>query len=273
MYILYIRSTMRAKKDEYALVTGASSGLGFEFSKILANEGYPLLLVSNDEEGLQHSVEKIQSEFNTNVIAHCLDLSHDDSAQRVFDYCEENELSIEVLINNAGFFFFGMATDADTEKAKSMIDLHVKTTSVLCTLFGAKMKERGRGYILNNSSISAYKHFPGIAYYGSTKAYIKSFTQSLRLELKPYGIHVTCLLPGATATNLYDPNVVNVERAKKLGIMLDPSFVARKGLRALFNNRSRSVPGVTTKIMNVFARMTPYWIIYILRKKSSFLKD
>lgn len=247
--------------------------MGFEFSRILAGKGYSLLLISNAEEELKEAADKIYAEHPTEIIARCMDLSNDDSAEQVFNYCKENAIEVEVLVNNAGFFFFGMATDADTLKAKKMIDLHIKTSSILCTLLGAKMKERGKGFILNNASISAYKHYPGIAYYGSTKAYIKSFTQSLRLELKPYGVHVTCLLPGATATNLYDPNVVNVKKAKKVGIMLGADYVAKKGVNALFRNRSRVVPGLSTKMMNGFAKRTPYSIIYFLRKKTSFLND
>lgn len=259
------------KNRPFALVTGASSGMGFEFAKQLAEKGYSLLMVSIDEDQLKDACEEIRAEFKVEVITHCMDLSKDNSAEQLFALCNEMNLDVEVLINNAGFFFFGMATDADVKRAKAMIDLHVKTTSILCTLMGAQMKAKGKGYILNNSSISAFKHFPGIAYYGSTKAYIKSFTQSLRLELKPFGIHVTCLLPGATATNLYDPDVVDVDKAKRYGVMVDPSFVAKKGLNALFANRSRSIPGFTTKLMNAMARCTPYFMIYWLRKKTKFL--
>lgn len=261
------------KLKTFALVTGASSGMGFEFAKLLASKKYPLVMVSIDEQPLEDAAEQIRSEFNTEVLTHCMDLSEEQSAEELFVWCNERGLEIEVLVNNAGFFFFGMATDADLNRAKAMINLHVKTTSVLCTLFGAQMKEKGKGYILNNSSISAFKHFPGIAYYASTKAYIKSFTQSLRMELKPFGVHVTCLLPGATATNLYDPNVVNVAKAKRYGVMVGPDFVARKGLNALFANRARSIPGVTTKVMNGIARSTPYMLIYWLRKNTKLLNS
>lgn len=259
------------KKQAFALITGASSGMGFEFAKLLARRNYSLVMVSIDEQPLMDAADQIRSEFNTEVVTYCMDLSIDHSAEDLFALCNERGLDIEVLVNNAGFFFFGLATDADLHRAKAMINLHVKTTSVLCTLFGAQMKEKGKGYILNNSSISAFKHFPGIAYYASTKAYIKSYTQSLRMELKPFGVHVTCLLPGATATNLYDPNVVDVAKAKRYGVMVGPDFVARKGLKALFANRSRSIPGVTTQVMNTMARSTPYFLIYWLRKNTKFL--
>src|SRR5690554_3275751 len=111
------------------------------------------------------------------------------------------------------------------------------------------MRQRKRGFILNNSSIAAYKAFPGIGYYGASRSYIKSFTRSLRTELKFYGVHVTCLCPGATATNLYDPNVIDVELGKKIGIMMSAEKVAKLGVKGLFKNKAVVVPGFVTKLM------------------------
>ena len=255
----------------YALITGASSGIGLEISKVLGAKGYNLILVSDQEIDLADAGVELREAYSVEThFLHC-DLTGENAPREVFDFCSNYE--VEVLVNNAGFFFFGEAVEADHQLAARMINLHVRTTSLLCTLFGKPMKERKKGYILNTSSISAYKDFPGIAYYGSSKSYIKSFTRSLRTELKRYGIHVTCLLPGATATNLYDPNVVNVSRAKKLGIMLEAEFVARRGVRALFKNRSKVVPGFTTKLMNAFARATPHWLIYLISKRVKYFKN
>lgn len=255
----------------YALITGASSGIGLEISKILGAKGYNLILVSNQGKELVELANQLSDQHQIKTCFFECDLSKDGAAQEVFKFCIDFE--VEVLINNAGFFFFGEAVEANHELAVKMLNLHVRTTSLMCTLFGKLMKNRKKGYILNTSSISAYKDFPGIAYYGSSKSYIKSFTRSLRTELKRYGIHVTCLLPGATATNLYDPNVVNVPKAKKLGIMLSAEKVARKGIKALFNNRSKVVPGLTTKLMNFFARATPHWLIYQITKHVKYFKD
>ncbi|MDX2362821.1 MAG: SDR family NAD(P)-dependent oxidoreductase [Crocinitomicaceae bacterium] len=256
----------------YALITGASSGIGLEIAKILGKKGYNLFLVSNQGNRLNELSEELSTE-NTAVKTMDIDLSSDTAAQEVYSFCKENNLEIEVLVNNAGFFFFDQVAEADPILASKMVHLHVLTTSLLCTLFGKEMKSRKKGYILNTSSISAYKDFPGIAYYGSSKSYIKSFTRSLRTELKRYGINVTCLLPGATATDLYDPNIVNVPRAKKFGIMLSAEFVARKGVRALFRNHSKVVPGLVTKLMNGFSRATPHWMIYLISKKVKYFNE
>ncbi|MFN8285190.1 MAG: SDR family NAD(P)-dependent oxidoreductase [Chitinophagales bacterium] len=258
--------------DNFALITGASSGIGLEMARLLAQRGYHLLLVSNQEAELKKLQLELAKEFNKRVEILPINLATAEAAKAVFDYCNSKALNVEVLINNAGFFFFGQIADADYGKATAMMLLHVVTLSQMCTLFGAQMKERRKGYILNTSSISAYKSFPGIGYYGSTKAYIKSFTQSLHTELKHYGVHVTCLSPGATATNLYDPNVINVELGKKVGVMMNAQKVAAAGIEGLFKNKAVVVPGLLTKLMLFFARLTPQWLIYQIRIRSRWLK-
>lgn len=258
--------------EKFALITGGSSGIGLEFAHLLGQRGYALLLVSNQAELLEELRHDLTQRYTVRVEVYCLDLSYEWAAQDVFDHCAKNQWHIEVLVNNAGFFFFGQAVDADNNKAIDMMILHMVTVARLCSLFGSQMRERKRGYILNTSSISAYKAFPGISYYGSTKAFIKSFTRSLHTELKMYGVHVTCLSPGATATNLYDPNVIDVELGKKLGIMMNAREVAEAGLNGLFKNKASVVPGLTTKAMLFLALLTPQWVIYQLRKRVKWLK-
>jgi short-subunit dehydrogenase len=260
-------------KHSYALITGASSGIGLEISKILGAKGYNLILVSNQGEVLNELVAEFSEAFKVKVCSIDIDLSKEEAPKEIFDFCVDQQLEVEVLINNAGFFFFGEAVEADPKLAIDLVNLHVRTTSLMCTFFGKQMKQRKKGYILNTSSISAYKDFPGISYYGSSKAYIKSFTRSVRTELKRYGIHVTCLLPGATATNLYDPTIVNIPKAKKWGIMIGADKVARSGIRALFRNRSKVVPGFMTNLMNGFARATPHWLIYLISKRVKYFDN
>jgi len=258
--------------EKYALVTGASSGIGLEIARQLALRKYALVLVSNEEEKLRQLKSEFELSYQTSIETLYIDLARNDSAKSVFNFCQQKNLEVEVLINNAGFFFFGEATSADVSKAERKILLHVLTTSLLCTYFGNEMKKRKRGFILNMSSISAYKDFPGIAYYGATKSYIKSFTRSLRTELNFYGVNVTCLCPGATETNLYDPNVINVALGKRLGIMMTAEKVARQGIEGLFKNKAVVIPGIITKLMLFLTLLTPQWAIYQIRKKSKWLK-
>ncbi|MES2619703.1 MAG: SDR family NAD(P)-dependent oxidoreductase [Bacteroidota bacterium] len=258
--------------ETFALITGGSSGIGLEIAKLLAARGYSLLLVSNQEEQLNQLKEELSSQHKVRVETVCINLARSEAASEVFNFCQQKNLEVEVLVNNAGFFFFGQITDADTLKAQAKIHLHILTSSLLCTLFGNEMRKRRKGFILNNSSISAYKEFPGIGYYGATKSYIKSFTRSLRTELKFYGVNVTCLCPGATATNLYDPNVIDVELGKKLGIMMSAEKVAKLGVQGLFNDKAVVIPGFMTKLMLFLALLTPQWVIYEIRKRTKYLK-
>ena len=258
--------------EKFALITGGSSGIGLEIAKLLAIRGYSLLLVSNQPKELNQLKAEFTSRYNVRVETLYINLARNEAASEVFDFCRQNNFEVEVLVNNAGFFFFGLITDADITKAEEMISLHLITTSILCTLFGNEMRKRKKGFILNNSSISAFKDFPGIGYYGATKSFIKSFTRSLRTELKYYGIHVTCLCPGATATNLYDPNIINVERGKKTGIMMSAESVAKLGVKGLFKNKAVVIPGLITRLMLLLARLTPHWVIYKIRVRTKLLR-
>ena len=259
-------------RETFALITGSSSGIGLEIAKRLAARGYSLVLVSNQEEQLKQLQQELSSRHSVRVELLHINLARNEAASEVFNFCQQKNLEVEVLVNNAGIFFFGEIADADMVRAQSIIHLHIMTSSLLCTLFGHEMRKRRKGFILNNSSISAFKDFPGIGYYGATKSYIKSFTRSLRTELKFYGVHVTCLCPGATATNLYDPNVIDVERGKKLGMMMSAEKVATLGVKGLFNDKAVVIPGFMTRLMLFLAVLTPQWVIYEIRKRTKFLR-
>lgn len=254
-----------------ALVTGACSGIGLAMAVRLGSLGYTLILVSARSVDLEAAAADIRHRFGVPVHTLVVDLARPQAAAEVHRACTDLDLPVDILINNAGFFFFGEVADADPTRANSMLQLHVVTPSLLCTLFGRDMRSRGRGNILIVSSISAWRDFPGIAYYGSSKKYLRGFARSLRSELHVYGVSVTCLAPGATATGLYDPNVVPVERAKKFGVMKDAAAVADAGLRAMFEGRAECVPGLFSRIMAELSAWTPQWAIDLLRSRAPWL--
>ncbi len=259
--------------DKVALITGCASGIGLEITKILAAKGYSLYLVDIDEAGLHKICEVILRTYKVNVYSLCVDLSLPDAADYIImDYREKN-LDIDVLISNAGFFFFNEIAETDPEKAARMIGLHVHTASMLAIHFAKEMKRKRRGYIMMTSSISAYQDFPGIGFYAASKTYIKSFCMSLRHEMRYYGVHVTALCPGPTATNLYDPNVIDVEKGKRWGIMMDAHKVAQAGIDGLFKNKAIVIPGLMTKVMTFLAFLMPGGIIYWARVRWRKLFD
>ncbi len=254
-----------------ALVTGACSGIGLAFARELAALGYRLVLVSNREPELRRVAGELAEAHGVAVHPVPLDLARAEAAGELSGEVERLGLEVDILINNAGFFFFGEVADADPARAAAMLQLHVVTPSLLAHHFGRKMRERRRGHLLFVSSISAWQDFPGIALYGSSKRYLKSFAAALRSELKVWGVNVTCLAPGATATGLYDPKVVDVARARRFGVMTGPEPVARAGLEAMFKRRALVVPGLVSKVFAVLAALTPRWVIDLIRRRAPWL--
>ena len=254
-----------------ALVTGACSGIGRAFALCLGSLGYDLVLVSNRSAELAATAQEIGTAHSVAVHTIVSDLARPEAAEELYRDVRAIGLDVDILISNAGVFFFGEAVDALPRQANAMLQLHVVTPSLLCTRFGRDMRERGRGHVLIVSSISAWRDFPGISYYGASKKYLRGFARALRSELGVYGVNVTCLAPGPTATNLYDTNAVPVERAKRLGIMMDASTVAEAGLRAMFAGRAEHIPGLLARAMTLLSVLTPQWMIDLLRRRAPWL--
>ena len=258
--------------EKYALVTGASSGIGWHISEELAKRGYSILAVSNQPTHLLHLQVELEKLYPIHVQTLDIDLTQDDSPIRVFNFCKENNFTIEVLVNDAGIFFFGEVTRVDYDRVKSIIALHILTPALLCRLFGGQMAEIGKGYILNISSITAVMPYPGISLYASTKAFIRHFTRSLRSEMKLDNVNVTCLMPGATDTSLYNTGNLNISLLKKLGLMKKPEDVAKAGLKALFNNRAVCIPGFINKLVVLLVPLVPRFIIEAITRRTSVVR-
>jgi len=254
-----------------ALVTGACSGIGLEIARALAARGHRLVLVSQRPGPLAEAAARVEREHGVEALPLTMDLARTDAAGELFEAVASRGLEVDVLVNNAGMFFFGEVADADPARAAAMLQLHVVTPSLLCTRFTAGMRARRRGHVLVVSSISAWRDFPGIAYYGSSKKYLRGFARALRSELAPYGVNVTCLCPGATATALYDPRVVPVDLARRLGVMGDAEGVATAGVEAMFRGDAECVPGALTRAMGAVAAAMPQGVIDLIRRRAPWL--
>jgi hypothetical protein len=256
-----------------ALVTGACSGIGLAIARRLAARGHDLVLVSNRAAEITRAAAEIHAAHGVAAHAVAMDLARREAAAELYAEVHARGVEIDILVNNAGLFFFGQVADASPEKAAAMLELHVVTPSLLCTLFTKEMRARRRGHVLIVSSISAWRDFPGIGYYGSSKKYLLGFSRALRSELAPFGVNVTCLAPGATATGLYDPSVVPVDLAKRLGVMMDPDDVAEAGLAAMFRGDALCVPGALTRAMAACAAVMPQAAIDLLRRHAPWLRE
>lgn len=254
----------------YALVTGASSGMGYEFVRQLAARGNNIIAVSNQEEALHKTCKEISEQYGIKAIPVFIDLARAEAGQELYDWCTSENLRVDILINNAGFFFFKDASEVEPHKAWQIMQLHMVTPSMLCTLFGKEMISRKYGYILNMSSLSAHMPYPGLSFYSSTKAYLKTYTRALRSELLDDGVSVTCVCPGAVATNLFDRNKLDYKKGLRYGIMMTAEHVVKLSIKALFRKKSLLIPGRINRIFGFLVRITPQGIIIFLRRKNYF---
>ncbi len=220
-----------------ALITGGSSGMGLEFARGLAARGYDLLLVSNREDQLASASAELSAEFPVKVRTIFQDLAQPKAADELYSRCASEGILPDVLVNDAGMFFFKELEVADLDKVQAMLDLHVNTVTRMCLLFGSAMKERGSGYILNVSSMAARLPVPGITVYSASKAYLRCFGRSLSYELKPYGVGMTTVCPAAIATPLYrlDPKLMKL--GVRVGLIRTPRWLVRRSLRAMYRGR------------------------------------
>ena len=254
--------------EKYALVTGASSGIGREIALILGGLGYPLVAVSNQADRLGTLKKEIEGKGGPEVRTLDLDLAHEHSAQEVYDFCRENGIRVEVLVNSAGILVYGETVRAGTERVRSLLQLHMTTPVLLCRLFAEEMIRRGTGFILNVSSIASVMPYPTISLYGPTKTFLRSFTRALRTELKPLGIRISCLMPGAVDTGLYEGTGFGISKGRRLGLVKGPETVARAGVRALFRDRAECVPGVLNKLVLRLVPFVPRFVISLIYSKT-----
>jgi short-subunit dehydrogenase len=255
--------------DKYAVVTGASSGIGWHISKELAARGYSIVAVSNQSENLTKLKSELQETYGNTIHTIDCDLSTPDAAEIIYNFCSQRELQVEVLVNNAGMLVYGEAMTVDMKRINTILNLHMNTPVLLCRFFGAHMAENKKGYILNISSISAAMPYPTISLYGPTKNFLRGFTRALRSEMKGSGVSVSCLIPGATATALYDTAQLNVPLLVRLGIMMRPENVARAGVNALFRGKAERVPGLINNFILLFIPLIPHALVgYIYKKRA-----
>ena len=232
----------------WALITGGSSGMGLEYARQLADAGCNLLLVSNQKEELEKATETLRQGRDIQVLPHYQDLAIETAAEELFAFCQAENLQIDILINNAGMFFFEELTLENESKALTMLRLHTFTPTRLCILFGEEMKRRGYGYLINMSSMAAKLPCPGIAIYSATKAYLKSFGKSLYFEMRPYGVGVTTVCPAAIATPLYKLKPSLLKFGVKIGLIGTPQWLVRKALKGMMRKKRVVRPG----FMNIY---------------------
>ena len=248
---------MKDIKGYNALVTGGTSGMGWEYCRQLAAKGCNVLMVSVQRELLETLPQTLTEQYGVQSWGLYADLSQESAADEVWNYCQERHLEVDILVNNAGMFFFHELDRATQEKALTMMRLHIVTPTRLMMLFGEAMKERRRGYIVNMSSMTAKLPTPGITMYSATKAYLKSFSKSLYFELAPYGVGVTTVLPAAVATPLYHIQPRLMKLGVAVGLIRTPQWLVKRALRGMLHKRHVVKPGVMNYCLPVLIKLLP----------------
>ncbi|MCF7560441.1 SDR family oxidoreductase [Sabulilitoribacter multivorans] len=235
-----------------ALVTGAASGLGYELSLLLAKDNYNLILVDIDAPNLKKVKSELNIAFKCKVDIIIKDLSKPNVALEIYD--EIKDISIDVLVNNAGFGLFGTFSGTDWERELDMLHLHILTTTHLTKLFLDGMLKKGSGKILNISSLAAFQPGPLMSIYYASKAYMLSFSEAIANELKGTGVTVTVLCPGPTKTDFQSVVSENNIDNKIAFNMACPSKVAIYGYRAMHKGKTVAIPGRFNKFLSVLPR-------------------
>ncbi|AOF81183.1 short chain dehydrogenase family protein [Methyloversatilis sp. RAC08] len=245
-----------SNSGNWALITGASSGLGVEFAHLLAARRMNLVLAARGVADMERLADTLRSMHGIDVVVEGIDLSQPGAAAELKRRTDARGLRIETLINNAGFGLHGPLLDADPVRLAQMLQLNMVTLTELTQQYAQDMARRGRGRILLVASLLGFMPAPFYAAYAGTKHYVLALGEALHDELAPAGVTVTVLSPGVTKTAFFEGSGHHVSATLNL-MMMAPRPVAEAGIRALMQGRAGVVPGLANKLSAWSARLAP----------------
>jgi short-subunit dehydrogenase len=255
----------------FVLITGASSGIGRALAYEFARHGYDLVLVSRNLLSLEQVQKDIVDTFSCRVEVFSYDLSEGGAAKNLYDDVLQRGIVIDVLVNNAGFANFGVFTHNDWENEEDLLTLSVVTVSQLCHLFGGEMVMRRRGHVLNVSSIAGFIPGPLMATYYASKGFEILFSEALACELKQFGVQVSVLCAGRTATEFKIKGYMGEKEASRLLPKMSPEKVAHIAYQELFKGTVVIIPGFVNKVQVFLVKFIPrsilVWIAQYRLKK------
>lgn len=240
-----------------AVITGASSGIGLEFARQLASMHINLLLVARSTGKMNVLAEELRTTFGIKVFVLPLDLGVAGQSEKVFNYCIDNQLEVDYLINNAGFGELGAFHESDWHRQQQMMELNMTSLAHLTHLFLPGMVSRGKGKILNVASTAAFQPGPGMAVYFATKSFVLLFSEGIAEELSGTGVTVTALCPGATESNFANEAKAADSRLFKGRKLPTSADVAAFGINAMLRGKRVAVHGSLNKFMTFGLRFVP----------------
>jgi short-subunit dehydrogenase len=243
-----------------ALITGASSGIGAEIARLLAERGHGVTLVARRRERLEQLAEELTAAHGIRAEVETCDLSDAAARAKLIASLERRSLAVDVLINNAGFGSGGRFQDLDAEGELQMVRTNVEAVVHLCSAFVPGMTRRGQGAILNVASVAAFQPVPRQATYAATKAFVLSFTDALTADLHGTGVTATSLCPGPVPTEFGEVAEIDEQLMSIPGVSVSPPDVARSAVEGLDRGKRVVVPGPATRATALLGSMTPRWI-------------
>ncbi len=251
---------MAKEQGKWALVTGASSGIGIEFARLLAEQGYALVLNARRKDRLEALADEIRQEIGASTLVIAGDLATPEGAKTLHEEVIRNGIALDVLINNAGFGLWGRFTETPWEREGAMIDLNVRALVELTKRFLPGMVERRSGHVLNIASTAAFQPGPFLAVYSATKAFVLSFSEAVNEELRGTGVNVTTLCPGPTQSEFFQVAEAENRQFSKRH-RAGAREVAALGISAMFARKRTVVHGRQNRILAVLGRLSPRGLV------------
>ncbi|RYE25475.1 MAG: SDR family oxidoreductase [Sphingobacteriaceae bacterium] len=255
-----------ATNQKYALITGATSGIGYELAKLFANDQYNLVIVARNTQELDKTANELK-QAGVEVITISKDLFNREAPLEIYNEIKSKNLQIDVLVNDAGQGQYGLFSETDINRELEIIQLNIGATIALTKPFLKDMIARKDGKILNLSSIAGKTPGPYQAVYHGTKAFIQSFTEAIRSENKDSGVTITALLPGATETDFFNKADMNDSKIVQDGSMSTAADVAKDGYDALMAGDDMVISGFKNKMMIGMTNVTPDHLVADMMKK------
>jgi short-subunit dehydrogenase len=238
-------------RNEYALITGATSGIGYELARLFAQDGYNLVLVARNKVRLAEVTDRLKQQYSVEITPLPKDLFNPYAAEEIYDKTKEMGINVNVLVNDAGQGEWGPFVETDIERDLEIIQLNISSLVSLTKYYLRDMVSRNEGKILMVGSEAGATPMPLLAVYAATKAFVLSFSAALVNELKDNDITITALLPGATDTDFFHKGKLEDTVTYREKELLDPAEVAKDGYEALQKGESKIISGAKTK-MHVF---------------------
>ena len=234
----------------YALITGASKGIGKGIAIELAKRNNNLLLIARGSDQLATLAEEIKRDYKVDCRFFAIDLATTDAADKVFTWCEENNFAINILVNNAGYGISGPFLNHSMDAYQDMMQVNMSTPLALILKIIPLLKQHPKAYILNIASAAAYQAVPGLTIYAATKSFVLSASRGIRYELRDTNISVTVVCPGATDTNFANRADITNEKAVKAAAKLNmkAEVVAEMAVKGMYAGKAELITGFINKI-------------------------